>query len=72
MKQQYELMIRGERREWSITVWAEPEWVEDWREDDLALYEVINTIPEWVVTMGLARVWCFFQDLFNFRNRWRK
>lgn len=31
--------------------------------------ELLNVIPAWWVDLGLpARWWCFWQDVFNFRN----
>jgi hypothetical protein len=35
---------------------------------DLEVHDVINTIPVWVAGLGMTRVWCFAQDLFNFKN----
>lgn len=28
---------------------------------------VLNRAPDWVLLAGFLPVWCFFQDLFNFR-----
>lgn len=30
-----------------------------------------NTIPAWVVEIGMARLWCFLQDIFNLQNPFR-
>jgi hypothetical protein len=67
-KKLFELHVRGERRGWGFDVLADPRHVEDWRADGLEVNEVCNTGPMWVADYGLARVWCFLQDLFHFKN----
>lgn len=71
-KKRYSLIVRGERSTWSFDVLAKPEHVEDWRRDGLIVEEVINTIPVWVADLGLVRAWCFAQDIFFFRNPFRR
>ena len=61
--------VRGKSKEWSFEFYGDPSYLKEWREDDLEINEIINTIPEWVVGFGLIRPWIFFQDLFNFRFR---
>lgn len=29
--------------------------------------EIINTVPAWVMDVGLITPWCFLQNVFNFR-----
>jgi hypothetical protein len=36
------------------------------------VYGIVNTIPEWIAGLGLVRFWCFFQDIFNFKNPFRR
>ncbi|WYW02613.1 hypothetical protein Peetri_00025 [Pseudomonas phage vB_PpuM-Peetri] len=38
------------------------------QDDGIELGILLNTVPEWVVDMGLLKPWCFLQDLFAFRN----
>jgi hypothetical protein len=71
-KKRYSLTVRGERSVWSFTIEAEPEHVEDWRRDGLEVDELLNTIPVWVVDLRLTRAWCFAQDIFYFRNPFRR
>lgn len=68
MKKLYSLQVRGKSKEWSFDIIANPKHVEDWREDGLEIDEIINRIPEWVVDIGLTKLWIFIQDLYNFRN----
>ena len=68
-KKLYSLNIRGRHKEWGFPIWADPKHVEDWRADGLNVDEIVNIIPEWWVNAGFSvRLWCFFQDLFNFKN----
>lgn len=67
MKKLYSLEVRGKTKEWSFNIIADPKHVEDWREDGLEINEIVNSVPEWAVTMGLTKPWIFMQDLFNFR-----
>lgn len=64
----YAIQVRGREHSWSFHVSAKPEHVEDWRADGLEVDEILHSIPEWVVNLGLLRPWCFFEDLFYFRN----
>jgi hypothetical protein len=68
MKKLYALTVRGRQREWSFHVDVDPRYVPEWRADGLEIDEIVNTIPEWIVDLHLTRVWCFCQDIFNFRN----
>lgn len=31
------------------------------------VWPVLNSGPDWVLSAALLPVWCFFQDVFNFR-----
>ena len=64
--------VRGNSKEWSFNFYGDPKYLEDWRSDGLEVYEVENTIPVWVNELGLTRLWCIFQDLFNFKNPWAR
>lgn len=64
--------VRGERSRWVFDTYVDPQYLAAWRADGLTIYLIENTIPEWVADLGLAGPWCFLQDLFNFRNPWRK
>ena len=69
MKKLYSLNIRGKHKEWGFPIYADPKHVEDWRADGLWVDEILNTIPEWWVNAGFSvLLWCFFEDIFNFKN----
>ena len=73
MKKLYDIEVHGKYKKWSFPVEAEPSWVEDWRNDGLVVSETVNIIPEWWVNMGFSvRFWCFWQDLLNFNNPFKK
>lgn len=61
-----------EGRKFSFNFYGDTKYLSEWREQGLQIDEVLNIIPEWVVHAGLARPWCFMQDVFNFKNPWGK
>lgn len=60
--------VRGREKRWSFEFIGDPKHLDEWRADGLEVFEVENTIPIWIADLGLARPWCFVQDLFNFKN----
>jgi hypothetical protein len=73
MKKLYSLYIRGKRKEWEFDVWVDPKYLDEWRDDGIKIDEVVNIIPAWWVGLGFSvTVWCFFQDLLNFKNPFSK
>lgn len=64
--------VRGNHKKWGFHFYGDPKYIDEWRADGLEVGEIENIIPEWVVDLGLLKPWCFLQDLFNFRNPWRK
>ena len=67
-KKHYSLKIRGKSHTYTFDVWVDPRHLERWWADGIEIDEVVNTIPQWAVNVGLMRPWIFVQDLFNFRN----
>lgn len=72
MKKQVITSVRGRTSEWCITWDASQEQIDDMRADGLEVHELRNSVPAWAVDFGLTRVWCFAQDVFNFRNPFAK
>ena len=73
MKKQYYIKVQGKSCDWSIPIVAKPQHVEDWRNDGLEIMELINSIPAWWIEWSLPiGLYCFFQDVFNFKNPFRK
>lgn len=68
MKKRMNIDVRGKCHEWSVKCDMSQAQIDAMRDDGIELFEVVNSIPMWVVELGLVRPWCFFQDVFNFRN----
>jgi hypothetical protein len=69
------ISVRGREKTWSFNFYADPRFMDEWRADGLDVAEVLNTIPAWWVEFWpawfpSARVWCFVQDILNFKNPW--
>ena len=64
------ITVLGSRKTWSFNFYGDPKYLKEWRDDGLEIGEVQNVIPVWIVNIGLTRAWCFFQDVFNFKNPW--
>lgn len=60
--------VRGRRHEWGFNFYGDPAHLEEWRRDGLEIDEIENIIPQWAVSCGLTRVYCFLQDTLNFKN----
>jgi hypothetical protein len=67
-KKLHTLVVKGKNHTWAFDVYASPEYVAEWRADGLTVEEISNVVPNWIVEIGLTRVWCFVQDLFHFKN----
>lgn len=64
----FTVTVRGKMSEWSVRV--PPEQAAAMREDGFEVHEIVNTIPEWVVNVGLQRIWCAAQDIWNWPSTW--
>lgn len=64
--------VCGQSKKWCFEVYADPRYLDDWRADGLVIHVIENTVPTWLPSSIKVRWWCFAQDLFNFRNPWRK
>lgn len=60
--------VRGKQSEWGIPADLSKDAIEAMRADGLNIIVPENIIPLWAVSAGLARPWCFLQDLWNFKN----
>lgn len=58
--------IKGKDYEWSFNFYEDPKYLKEWWADGLEVSTIINTIPVWVVDLGLMKPWMFFQNIFNF------
>jgi len=65
-KKTYCLNVRGRKKEWCFLVEIDPKYINEWREDGLQIDEVVNTIPQWYVDLGLpVKLWCAVQDFLK-------
>lgn len=62
MKTPHIVFVRGRESEYCLTVDLTPAEVEYMRADGFQVDPVINTIPQWVASLRLTRVWCWLQD----------
>lgn len=63
--------VKGENKIWSFNIHEDPQFLIEWRADGLDIVEIENTIPEWVPG-GFVNAWCFLQDIFNFKNPFKR
>ncbi len=64
--------VKGKRKTWGFAFYADDNLLAEWQADGLEIGIIENVIPGWVGDLGLARIWCFFQDAWNFKNPFRK
>jgi hypothetical protein len=67
----YQVEVRGKERTWCINTDISAETAQAWRDDGLTVNKLENTIPAWLPAFVPVGLWCFVQDVFNFRNPWR-
>lgn len=66
------LSIRGKQSEWGLTVPMKQGQIDAMRADGIEIGILANTVPFWIAECGLTRPWCFVQDIWNFKNPWRR
>lgn len=64
--------IRGKTSSWGVDWDAPQSQIDGMREDGIDVSIVENSIPMWVVDLGLLRPWCFLQDIWNLKNPFTK
>jgi hypothetical protein len=65
------LHMKGEHSTWCVRAEMSQEQIQAMREDGIEVGVLENTIPNWVVNLGLVKPWCFLQDVWGFRNPFR-
>lgn len=65
MKRNYSITIKGKSKTWSFPIKLEESYLQEWRDDGLEIDIICNTIPVWVVNLGLLRVWIKVQDAWQ-------
>ena len=72
-KELHIVFIRGKSTEWGIETYITKEAAAALSADGLMVGRVEGSIPKWAVDAGIpVRLWFFVQDVFYFRNPWRK
>lgn len=64
--------VHGKEKTWGFNFYGDTKYLDEWRSDGLEVVEILNTIPQWVVDLNLINIWCFFQDIWNFKNPFSK
>jgi len=68
----YIIEHRGRTHTWALLIHRTEEAAADMRADGIELHEVANTVPLWAANLGLARLWCFTQDVWTWPGNWRR
>ena len=58
----YGVIVKGRNKSWHLEFENDAQ-AEAMRADGFEVDVIINTIPVWVVDLGLARAWCLAQDI---------
>ena len=72
MRKHFTVTVKGSEYTWSFDIYGTDRDAEDWRSDGLDVAEIQNSFPEFIGDLGLVNIWCFFEDIFLFRNPFRK
>jgi hypothetical protein len=62
MKKLFAIETHGKKREWEFLFYGDDKYLQEWQEDGLRIDEVVNVIPQWIVGLGLLRIWCWIQE----------
>lgn len=62
----YSVEVKGKEYTWSFNCYLNPNHINDYLNDGLEVYEMINLIPEYIPSF-LIKPFCFIQDLWNFK-----
>lgn len=65
------MCMRGQKHEWDVQAEMSNEQIADLRAVGHEIGIVENIVPVPVAEAGGTRVWCFMQDLWNFKNPFR-
>jgi hypothetical protein len=70
VKQKMLIEVRGKTKLWSFAFYADPQYLPEWEADGLQVFHLENTIPKWVVDIGMLRPWIWVQDAWRFLRFW--
>lgn len=55
--------------DYSFKTYVNTKYLDEWRSAGVDIIVVENTIPITVVILGLTKIWCRLQDLWNWKLR---
>lgn len=64
--------VKGREHLWGFNFYGDPKYIPEWVADGLEITALENVVPLWIVTAKLVKPWCFLQDVFNFKNPFKK
>lgn len=67
MKKLLSITVKGKSHTWSFNFYGDDKYLDQWRDDGLDIDEVVNVIPEQIAAFRLTKIYCFLQDMFNFK-----
>lgn len=67
-KKLYGVIVRGKEHTWEFETWVDEKYVQEWKDDGIEIDHICNTIPDWIVNIGLARIWVWLQDHYIIPN----
>ena len=70
MKQKISITVKGRNSSWSFQFLGDPKHLAQWRADGLEVAEVLNTVPQWAVQLGLLKPWVRIQDIWQLIKLW--
>lgn len=68
----YSTIVKGREKRW-IVYFDSEEQARDMDEDGFDVIEIYNVVPAWAQRLGLTRIWCLAQNLWDLPSAiWRK
>lgn len=65
MKSTLQIVVKGRTKTYAFNFVGDPKHIPEWQSQGLDIEEVLNTVPEWVVSIGLTKPWCRAQDIWR-------
>jgi hypothetical protein len=65
------LMVTGKSgAKYSFVVHEDPEYLPEWNEEGLEMWEIAAIVPDWAVRMRLTRAWVATQSAWQWMRLW--
>ena len=67
------LKVKVDEGAYSFNVLVDTKYLKEWNDAGVDIQELVNTVPVFIANRGKIAIdiWCFFQDLFNFKNTFK-